>query len=132
MSSETAFRRFMLLGSVMAGLAVAAGAFGAHMLKGILDPAMLAVYDTATRYQLYHATAIVLTGLAARACDDARLAVAGWLFTAGIVLFCGSLYVVALFGIRWIGAITPVGGVALMIGWSLLGWRAWTSSTQSV
>jgi len=121
----------MLLGSVMAGLAVAAGAFGAHMLKGLLDPSMLAVYDTATRYQLYHAIAIVLTGLAARVCDDPRFAVAGWMFAAGILLFCGSLYVVALLGVRWMGAITPLGGVALMIGWSLLGWRAWTSSTHS-
>ena len=116
MSSETAFRRFMLLGSVLGGLAVAAGAF----------------YDTAARYQLYHAIAIVLTGLAVRVCDDARLAAAGWMFATGILLFCGSLYVVALFDIRWMGAITPLGGVALMIGWSLLGWRAWTSSTQSV
>ena len=91
MTSETAFRRLVLLGSVLAGLAVAAGAFGAHMLKSVLDPPMLAVYDTATRYQMYHAFGILMAGAAARICSDARFAVAGWLFAAGTVLFCGSL-----------------------------------------
>ncbi|ALA58659.1 DUF423 domain-containing protein [Nitrospira moscoviensis] len=124
MTSETAFRRLVLLGSVLAGLAVAAGAFGAHMLKSVLDPPMLAVYDTATRYQMYHAFGILMAGAAARICSDARFAVAGWLFAAGTVLFCGSLYAVALLGVRWLGAITPLGGVAFMLGWALLGWRA--------
>jgi uncharacterized membrane protein YgdD (TMEM256/DUF423 family) len=124
MTSETAFRRLVLLGSVLAGLAVAAGAFGAHMLKSVLDPPMLAVYDTATRYQMYHAFGILMAGAAARICSDARFAVAGWLFAAGTVLFCGSLYAVALLGVHWLGAVTPLGGVAFMLGWALLGWRA--------
>lgn len=115
----------MLLGSILAGLGVAAGAFGAHMLKSVLDPPMLAVYDTAARYQMYHAFGIVLAGLSVRLCDDPRFALAGWMFVAGVLLFCGSLYAVALLGIRWLGAITPLGGVAFMIGWGLLGWRAW-------
>jgi uncharacterized membrane protein YgdD (TMEM256/DUF423 family) len=95
------------------------------MLKGLLDPPMLAVYDTATRYQMYHAFGMILAGFAARVSDDTRLAMAGWLFALGILLFCGSLYAVALFGIRWLGAITPFGGLAFIIGWGLLGWRVW-------
>lgn len=131
MSSQTTFQRLALIGCLLAGVAVAAGAFGAHMLKSVLDPPMLAVYDTATRYQMYHAFGIVLAGFAARLCDDARFAVAGWMFAAGILLFCGSLYAVALLGIRWLGAITPLGGVAFMIGWGLLGWRAWSQALRS-
>jgi uncharacterized membrane protein YgdD (TMEM256/DUF423 family) len=124
MTSETTFRRLALLGSLLAGLGVAAGAFGAHMLKGVLEPPMLAVYDTATRYQMYHAFGMLLAGVAARICNDARFALAGWLFLTGTVLFCGSLYAVALLGVRWLGAITPLGGAAFIVGWALLGWRA--------
>lgn len=124
-TSHVVFRRLALLGAILAGLGVAAGAFGAHMLKSVLDPPMLAVYDTATRYQMYHAFGMLLSGLAARLCNDARFALAGWMFAAGTLLFCGSLYGVALLGIRWLGAITPVGGAAFIVGWGLLGWRAW-------
>lgn len=124
MTSETAFRRLTLLGSILAGAGVAAGAFGAHMLKSVLEPSMLAVYDTATRYQMYHAFGILLAGVAARICHDARFALAGWVFAGGTVLFCGSLYAVSLLGMRWLGAITPLGGVAFLVGWALLGWRA--------
>ena len=131
MTAERACRQFILLGSIVTGLAVAAGAFGAHMLKATLDPAMLAVYDTAARYQIYHGIGLVLAGLAARLHQDARFAVAGWMFAVGTLLFCGSLYCVALFGIRWLGAVTPLGGVAFLIGWGLLGWRGWTSAGKS-
>jgi uncharacterized membrane protein YgdD (TMEM256/DUF423 family) len=131
MTSETACRHFLLLGSIVAGLAVAAGAFGAHMLKAMLDPATLAVYDTAARYQLYHGIGMVLAGLAARLYDEARFAVAGWMFAVGTLLFCGSLYGVALLGIRWLGAVTPLGGLAFIIGWGLLGWRGWRSAGKS-
>ena len=125
---HTVFQRLVLTGCVLAGLGVAAGAFGAHMLKSVLEPPMLAVYDTATRYQLYHAFGMVLAGFAARLCNDARYAVAGWMFAAGILLFCGSLYAVALVGLRWLGAVTPLGGLAFMIGWGLLGWRVWKAA----
>ncbi len=128
MLSHRVFQRLVLSGCLLAGLGVAAGAFGAHMLKSVLDPPMLAVYDTATRYQLYHAFGMVLAGFAARLCNDARCAVAGWMFAAGILLFCGSLYAVSLMGLRWLGALTPLGGVAFMIGWGFLGWRAWKSA----
>lgn len=127
-TSQTSFQRLVVTGSIFAGLGVAAGAFGAHMLKSVLDPPMLAVYDTATRYQMYHAFGILLAGLAVLVCEDPRFAVAGWFFAVGIVLFSGSLYAVALLGIRWLGAITPLGGVAFMVGWSLLGWRGWRRS----
>lgn len=93
------------------------------MLKTILEPPMLAAYDTATRYQMYHAFGIVLSGFAVRINGDARVAIAGWMFLAGILLFCGSLYGVALLGVRWLGAITPVGGLVFILGWSILGWR---------
>ena len=123
MNVETLFRRLVVTGCVCAALGVAAGAFGAHMLKGLLDPPMLAAYDTATRYQMYHAFGIALSGFAVRVSQDARVAVAGYLFLAGIFLFSGSLYGVSLLGVRWLGAITPLGGVAFILGWSLLAWR---------
>jgi uncharacterized membrane protein YgdD (TMEM256/DUF423 family) len=125
MDGDTSSRWLVLIGCVSAGLGVAAGAFGAHMLKDMLEPPMLAVYDTATRYQLYHAFGLVLSGFAVRVGQDRGAAKAGWLFLAGTLLFCGSLYGVSLLGIRWLGAVTPVGGVLFIVGWMVLGWRAW-------
>lgn len=113
------------IGCISAGVGVGAGAFGAHMLKTILEPPMLAVYDTGTRYQMYHAFGMVLSGLAVTVWRDAGAAKAGWLFLAGTLLFSGSLYGVSLLGIRWLGAVTPVGGVLFIVGWCILGWRAW-------
>lgn len=113
------------IGCISAGVGVGAGAFGAHMLKTILEPPMLAVYDTGTRYQMYHAFGMVLSGLAVTVWRDAGAAKAGWLFLAGTLLFSGSLYGVSLLGIRWLGAVTPVGGVLFILGWCILGWRAW-------
>lgn len=121
-------RRLLTIGCVLAGLGVAAGAFGAHMLKGRLDASMLAVYDTATRYQMYHAFGMLLAGIAALVRGDRRLIQAGWFFAAGIVMFSGSLYGVALLEVRWLGAITPVGGLAFILGWSLFGWRIWSGT----
>jgi len=101
-------------------LAVAAGAFGAHALAGHVDAHGLAVFETAARYHMYHALAI---GLAAMAMKGESAWSAGWaalLFLVGIVIFSGSLYALALTGIRWLGAITPIGGVAFMAGWVML------------
>lgn len=126
------FRRLMATGAVCAALGVAAGAFGAHLLKGVLDQPMLAVYDTATRYQMYHAFGILVSGIAVRISGDVRAAVAGWMFLAGTVLFAGSLYGMALLGIRWFGAVTPLGGLAFIAGWCLLGWRILISSPDSI
>jgi len=123
MDVDTSSRWLVLIGCISAGLGVAAGAFGAHMLKDLLEPKMLAVYDTATRYQMYHAFGLVLSGLVVRVGRDSGAAKAGWLFLAGTLLFCGSLYGVSLLGIRWLGAVTPVGGVLFIVGWVVLGWR---------
>lgn len=125
MDVESLSRRLIAIGCIVAGVGVAAGAFGAHMLKTILEPPMLAAYDTATRYQMYHAFGMVLVGIAMRVYGDRRLAMAGWLFVTGMVLFCGSLYGIALAGLKWLGPITPLGGLTFIIGWGIFGWRVW-------
>jgi uncharacterized membrane protein YgdD (TMEM256/DUF423 family) len=109
-------------GALSAGLAVAAGAFGAHALEGKLEPRAQAVFETAARYQMYHALALMIVGLLAssRAHSGKALSVAGWAFAIGTVLFSGSLFGLALSGIRWLGAITPLGGVAFLVGWLAL------------
>lgn len=125
MQSRRSCQTLIAVGCLLAALAVAAGAFGAHMLKSILDPPMLAVFETAARYQMYHALGIIAAGLAGRLFDRPQVARAGWCFAAGVLLFCGSLYGVSLLGIRWLGAVTPVGGLAFIAGWSLFGWSIW-------
>jgi uncharacterized membrane protein YgdD (TMEM256/DUF423 family) len=125
MDMDASSRRLIVIGCILAGIGVAAGAFGAHMLKTMLEPPMLAAYDTATRYQMYHAFGMILAGMAARLFGDPRLATAGWIFTAGMVMFCGSLYGIALAGLKWMGPITPLGGLTFIIGWGLFGWRLW-------
>jgi uncharacterized membrane protein YgdD (TMEM256/DUF423 family) len=130
MDVDALSRRLIAVGCIVAGVGVAAGAFGAHMLKTILEPPMLAVYDTATRYQMYHAFGMVLVGIAMRVYGDRRLAMAGWLFVAGMVLFCGSLYGIAFAGLKWLGPITPVGGLMFIIGWGIFGWRMWQGVSQ--
>lgn len=127
MDVDDSSRRLVLIGCICAGLGVALGAFGAHMLKNMLDPPMLAAYDTGTRYQMYHAFGMVLSGFGVRVCRDARIALAGWTFLIGIMLFSGSLYGMALLGMRWLGPITPLGGLTFILGWALLAWRVWRS-----
>ena len=118
-------QRFLALGAVFAGSAVATGAFGAHALKNMLDAASLQVFETAIRYQMYHAIGLCIVSWAIDRYPDQRLQLIGWLFTIGILLFSGSLYVVSLAGIRWLGAVTPIGGLAFLAGWILLGWGIW-------
>lgn len=115
----------VLLGAVLAGVAVAAGAFGAHGLRGRLAPDMLAIFETGVRYQMYHALALLVVGLLASRAPTPTLTLAGWCFVAGVVIFSGSLYVLALTGTRWLGAITPLGGLAFLAGWALLAMAAW-------
>jgi uncharacterized membrane protein YgdD (TMEM256/DUF423 family) len=86
---------------------------------------MLAVFETAARYQMYHALGIIAAGLAGQVFGCPQVARAGWCFAAGVLLFCGSLYGVSLLGIRWLGAMTPIGGLAFIMGWSLFGWSIW-------
>ncbi len=113
---------FSVLGSVSAAFGVAAGAFGAHGLKSVLSQDMLAVYETAVRYQMYHAFGMIAVGVLSRGTVNLPLAASGWCFVLGTVFFSGSLYALALSGIRWLGAITPLGGIAFIVGWLLLGW----------
>ncbi|TFH75601.1 DUF423 domain-containing protein [Gammaproteobacteria bacterium LSUCC0112] len=102
-------------------LAVALGAFAAHGLKARLAPDMLAIFQTGVQYQMYHALAMFGVGLLCmQISDSAMLRASAWLFLTGIIIFSGSLYVLSLSGIRWLGAITPIGGVAFIAGWLLL------------
>lgn len=117
-------RTFLALGALSGFASVAAGAFGAHALKARLTPELLAVFDTGARYQMFHALALGLVAWAAGRFPGAAVAWAGWLFAAGTVLFSGSLYALALSGVRWLGAVTPIGGVAFLAGWLCLGWAA--------
>jgi len=111
----------IILGAVNAAVAVAAGAFGAHGLRERLDARMLEIFETGARYQMYHALAIVLCGaIATRGAQQA-----GWILQAGIVVFSGSLYALALTGTKGLGAITPIGGLAFIAGWIWLAWTAY-------
>jgi uncharacterized membrane protein YgdD (TMEM256/DUF423 family) len=113
---------FVGLGAISAFIGVAAGAFGAHALKERLAPDLLEVWRTAALYQLVHALGMILAGLAATQRPTGSIAAAGWALLLGTVLFSGSLYVLALSGVRWLGAITPFGGLAFLAGWALLAW----------
>jgi uncharacterized membrane protein YgdD (TMEM256/DUF423 family) len=121
-------RRFFALGAVLAMIGVAAGAFGAHALKSRLTPDMLAVFEVGVRYQLVHALALLAVAWAITRWPGRAALYAGALFIAGIVLFSGSLYLLALTGERALGAITPFGGVAFLAGWACLAWAAWRSN----
>lgn len=114
-------RLFIALGSINAALAVVFGAFGAHALKARISPEMLSVYHTGSQYQFYHALGMLLIGaLASHFQNDAALQLSGFLMLAGIVLFSGSLYLLAITGVTWLGAITPLGGLAFIAAWVVL------------
>jgi uncharacterized membrane protein YgdD (TMEM256/DUF423 family) len=116
---------FAVLGALSAFIAVAAGAFGAHGLRQRLSSDMLAVFDIAVRYQMYHALALLAVSWAHTRWPGPALHLAGYAFLAGTILFSGSLYLLSLTGVRWLGAITPLGGVGFLIGWLALAWAAW-------
>ncbi len=120
-------RVFFSLGAALGALGVAAGAFGAHGLRARVSPEMLAVFETGVRYHLIHALALLAVAWASTRWPSAAIRAAGWLFVVGILLFSGSLYALSLTGIRALGAVTPFGGVAFLLGWLLLAWGAWTS-----
>lgn len=114
-------RLFLTLGAASAALAVMLGAFGAHALRAQLAPAALAVYETASRYHFYHALGLLLVGvLALHAPAAPALRAAGSLMVAGTLVFCGSLYLLAVTGAKWLGAVTPLGGAALIAAWLAL------------
>ena len=118
-------RIFFATGSLSAFLAVAFGAFGAHALKARLDASLLAAFEVGVRYQMYHALALLAVAWACTRWPGTALVTGGWLFVAGTVLFSGSLYLLCLTGERWLGAITPVGGLAFLGGWLCLAWGVW-------
>jgi uncharacterized membrane protein YgdD (TMEM256/DUF423 family) len=111
---------FVVAGALFAAAAVAAGAFGAHALASRLTPDRLATWETAARYHLFHALALVLLGAVYARWPAPLLGAVGWLFTLGILIFGGTVYALALGGPRWLGAITPIGGLALIAGWVVL------------
>ncbi|MEM6850207.1 MAG: DUF423 domain-containing protein [Pseudomonadota bacterium] len=117
------------IAGVLGFIAVAAGAFGAHGLKGSLSPSLLNAFETGAHYQLVHAAALAAVAIGARASEDAPIAGLGTvaaLWTAGMIVFSGSLYALALTGVSKLGAITPIGGLLLLAGWARLaaiGWR---------
>ena len=113
-------RIFFGLGSILAGIAVGLGAFGAHGLRGILSPEDLVTFETGVRYQMYHALALLGVAWAITQWETVLLEWSGWLFVLGILVFSGSLYILVLTGQRWLGAVTPLGGLALILGWVLL------------
>ena len=133
MTSPGSSERFSTLGAALGALGVAAGAFGAHALRDRVEPRHLAVWDTAAEYLLWHALALVLVGLLIRqgSVRARPIRVAGRALSFGVVVFSGSLYVLVLSGVGWLGAITPVGGVSLIVGWGALAYACWPQPNQS-
>ena len=124
-------RRFAALGAVSGFIAVLAGAFGAHALKARIAPELLAAFETGARYQMYHALGLLAVAWAGERWPGRWLAAAGWLFVTGTGIFSGSLYALALTGASWWGAITPVGGMALLAGWLCFAWGVGRSEARS-
>jgi uncharacterized membrane protein YgdD (TMEM256/DUF423 family) len=120
-------RVFFGLGALSAGLAVALGAFAVHGLRARLSAEALATFETGARYHMYHALALLAVAWAVSRWPGAWTLAAGWLFVAGTVLFSGSLYLLAVTGVRTLGAVTPFGGLAFLLGWVALAWAAWTA-----
>jgi uncharacterized membrane protein YgdD (TMEM256/DUF423 family) len=121
---------FLVLASANGFLAVSLGAFAAHGLKNTLSADLLNIFQIGVQYHMYHALALLAVGvLSVYFPTQTGLRIAGYLFLAGIIIFSGSLYVLALTGIRWLGAITPLGGIAFLAGWALLAWSM--ARTQS-
>jgi uncharacterized membrane protein YgdD (TMEM256/DUF423 family) len=118
-------RVFFTLGGICGLLGVALGAFGAHALKARVDADLLMTFEVGVRYQMYHAIALLAVGWAHTRWPGGVLTASGWLFVIGTVLFSGSLYALTFSGLRWLGAITPLGGLALIAGWLCLSWAAW-------
>jgi len=117
---------FITLASLSGMLAVAFGAFGAHALRGRLDENMMSVFQTAVQYHFYHSLALLAVGVIALSQPQtALLRSSGYLFLVGIVVFSGSLYLLSMSGLRWLGAITPLGGLAFIAGWGCLAAASW-------
>jgi uncharacterized membrane protein YgdD (TMEM256/DUF423 family) len=122
-------RLFLICGSAFGAVAVVLGAFGAHSLRARLDAPLLHAFETGVTYQFYHSIALCLLALWCRQLERVAAAdaatVAGFAFIGGIGVFCGSLYALALGGPRWLGPVTPLGGIAFIVGWVAFAWSAW-------
>lgn len=118
-------KALLVAGALNGALAVALGAFGAHGLRERVSAQMLTTWETAAQYHIFHALALLLVGVLARQTGAAALLVPGWILLAGVVIFSGSLYLLVLTDQRWLGAVTPLGGTALIIGWLWLAWGLW-------
>ena len=121
-------RTFAGIGAVLALVAVGLGAFGAHGLRPTLSAADMATFETAARYQMYHALGLIAVAWVYSRWPGTLVVVAGWLFVAGTVVFSGSLYTLVLTGQRWLGAVTPLGGLCFLVGWALIAWTAFRAS----
>lgn len=112
-------KTFFMIGSILGGIAVTTGVFGAHGLKKWVTPELLETWDKAVHYQMYHALALLILAWAVTnwPSQSRLLGMGGWFTLAGVILFSGSLYLLVLTGVKWLGAITPLGGVALVAGW---------------
>ncbi len=120
----------MGVGAVSAMVAVAAGAFGAHLLRDRLAADLLATFETGARYQMYHALALIGVGLAMGRGAGLTAVWAGWLFIVGSIIFSGSLYALAITGARWWGAVAPFGGVCFILGWAAFAWSVWSAGNS--
>jgi len=111
---------FISIGAILGLLVVILGAFGAHGLKDVLDDHGKSIYEKAVLYQMFHSLAILILGIIEKSFPDVQLQLVGWSFLFGIIIFSGSLYILAISGIKWFGMITPIGGILFMVGWLLL------------
>jgi uncharacterized membrane protein YgdD (TMEM256/DUF423 family) len=123
-------RLFFILGCLSALIAVAAGAFGAHALRGKLTPEALNTFEVGVRYQMYHALALLAVAWAVSHWPNANVGFAGWLFVAGTFLFSGSLYALSLMGIQRFGIATPIGGLLFVAGWLYLAWTVYEAARR--
>lgn len=123
---------FLLLGAICAFIAVAMGAFGAHGLKAVLAPEMLSAYKTGVTYQMWHALGLILIAILLQQTEGILLIWAGWFMFAGIILFSGSLYLLTILNAKWLGIITPFGGLAFLLAWILVVIFAWRQNFEQV
>jgi len=124
-------KTFLLLGSINAFLAVALGAFGAHGLRSKLSVEMLAIYQTGIQYHMFHAMGLMIVGVVFQWISHSSAMIwAGWSMVFGILIFCGSLYALSISGLRWFGAITPIGGLGFLLGWFLFAYAIFKQSVS--
>ncbi|MEM1271912.1 MAG: DUF423 domain-containing protein [Bacteroidota bacterium] len=118
-------RVLLVIATILAGLAVALGAFGAHGLRSIVTPERVETFETAVRYHMWHALALIALGILASVFPDLKWTLPAWLFLIGILVFSGSLYILVLTDTSWLGAITPIGGTLIIAGWGFLALQLW-------